>query len=412
MASPTGIASTGAEFFVTWSGSKDEDPQDIRATRVSGTGTVLAESLLVSTSANRQEKPAVASDGTHTLLVWMERRPFPQGEDIHGTLLSAEGLELTPGGFVISRTAGNQDAPAVAFDGTNYLVAWRDTRTGLDTPRLYGRRISASGVPLRREFPIHAHLSFLETIRLACGGGDCFAVWHERSVPPGVMNLARGARVSPTDVVLDPLGITLGGGEPEAFPAISFDGTHYLVVWEVRPFGSGVPRRLEAARVSKAGTVLAPGRIPLRQSTPAPAMPAIAFDGTNHVVTWTEGGSVRALRVDTEGTVVDAEPWLLSLPGQEVTRFGQAQVAADGTSALVYWRASAAGDSTVGTVLGARIDSASGTVSAPAELGTMSLEYALPSTTSVGAHRFMLAYQRFVGPPYATVRVHARMVDY
>ncbi|NTX38845.1 tandem-95 repeat protein [Myxococcus sp. CA033] len=411
-ASPCGMASTGTEFFVTWYGGKDEDKEDIRATRVSNTGTVLAESLLVSTSANRQEEPAVASDGNRTLLVWMEQRPFPQGTDLYGTLLSVEGVELTPGGFVISQTAGDQGDPAVAFDGTNYLVVWRDTRTGIETPRLHGRRISASGVPVRREFPIHAHRSFLDAPRLACGGGDCFAVWDEPPVSSGFGDIARGARVSPTDVVLDPLGIDLGGGAPESYPAVSFDGTNFLAVWEVHPSGSGVLRRLEAVRVSRAGTVLAPGRILVRQSELTPEKPSIAFDGTNHVIAWTEGGTVRALRVDTEGMVVDPEPWLLSSPGQEPPFWGQAQVAATGTSTLVYWLSSAPGDSTANLLLGARIDSASGTVDTPVELGTLALEYQLPSATSVGANRFLLAYQRFVGPPYAALRVHARMVDY
>jgi hypothetical protein len=89
--------------------------------------------------------PAVAFDGTNYLVVWMDGRGTFY--DIYGARLSRAGVVLDQGGFAISTAAREQLMPAVAFDGTNYLVTWTDYRSETNSD-IYGARVSRAGAVL------------------------------------------------------------------------------------------------------------------------------------------------------------------------------------------------------------------------------------------------------------------------
>ena len=48
--------------------------------------------------------------------------------DLYGALVDQDGTVLTPGGgFPISTGADYQFSPTIAWNGTNFLVAWIDS---------------------------------------------------------------------------------------------------------------------------------------------------------------------------------------------------------------------------------------------------------------------------------------------
>ena len=161
---------------------------------------------------------------------------------------AVHGQSVPPFGenFEISADAGGDigGKPAVGSDGTNIFVVWRDFRDS------------------------------------ATNGPDIYS-----------------ARVTPDGTVLDPAGIpmsTFANGDlnpgAQYVPSVAFDGTNYLVVWTAHRICTlrSCDYEVYAGRVTPNGTVLDPGiqittgAIPLR-------MPSIAFDGTNHLVTWRTG---------------------------------------------------------------------------------------------------------------------------
>ena len=92
-------------------------------------------------AADDQERPVVASDGKGYLVVWQDRRSG--NRDIHGTRVDAQGKVLDTHGFVIAKHPSVQARPRLAFDGTQYLVTWEDSRNG--NFDIYAARISTAG---------------------------------------------------------------------------------------------------------------------------------------------------------------------------------------------------------------------------------------------------------------------------
>ena len=118
----------------------------------------------------------MAWNGTNFLVVWQDHRSGTI-DDIYGARVSAAGSVLDPAGIPISTAANDQLAPAVAWNGTDFLVVWEDCRSGTN-------------------YDIY---------------GDPGERRRQRARPRGHLHLHRG--------------------EPPVAPAVAWNGTDFLVVW-------------------------------------------------------------------------------------------------------------------------------------------------------------------------------------
>ena len=216
---------------------------------------------------------ALAFDGQNFLVVW--GKFGTENYDIFGSRVTPGGSVLDE--FQIFSELGEQNSPSIAFDDFNFLVAWRDTRTG-------------SGPTL-------------ET--------DIF-----------------GTMVTPAGQVLTPLGIAIATapGFQGDQPQIAFDGTNYLVVWnDIQTLGIAPPvdGRIMGRRIARDGTLIdgpAASEGIAINTTPSSHSPTVAFDGTNFMVAWATGSfflfppaGIFAARVSPSGTLLDAPPEALGL---------------------------------------------------------------------------------------------------
>src|SRR5262249_2455289 len=82
-----------------------------------------------------------------------------------------------------STAANNPVLPTVAFDGTDYVVAWVDSRTGIHTD-IYGARVSPDGSVLDPAgFAISATNADAEMPDAVAGGAGRTAIAYERIAP-------------------------------------------------------------------------------------------------------------------------------------------------------------------------------------------------------------------------------------
>jgi hypothetical protein len=175
----------------------------------------------------------------------------------------------------------------------------------------------------------------VESTAVGFNGTDYLVAWQE-SVHQAIYEIC-AARLTPQGAVLDSPGIVVSGWG-ETAPAVTSDGTNFLVVW--CGTGGGMTSSIFGARVSSQGKVLDTSRIEIAPGgIYAQTLPKAVFDGTNYLVAWqTEEGSgdIHAARVTPQGVVLDGEGTEIIVCKADGNQ-GSPAVCPDGAGTLVMW---------------------------------------------------------------------------
>jgi hypothetical protein len=314
------VAFDGTNYLVAWGG------QDLYASRVTPGGVVLdPNGILVSGATGVQEFPAIASEGANCLITWQDMRPGGY-LDIYGARVTPSGSVLDPGGIAISTATYSQWYPAVAFDGTNYLVAWQDYRTtDFD---IFASRVTPAGAVLDPAgLPIATSAIYQRYPSLTFGDGCYFITW-ERWDSVGCSGVW-GARVETTGVPRD-TGFSVAPAAQRYAPVIYGDG-RYFTAWE----HDGI----RATWIDTAGNVQNPSGTPVYAFPNEQRQPNAAFNGADYLVVWQDerpddSADIRGIRISQSGTQVDPLP---STIGAATKAQCNPAVASNGSDWLVVW---------------------------------------------------------------------------
>ncbi len=356
-------------FLVVWSG-REASGNAIQALRISPSGEPLdAQPLRLSLSPLRRESsPAVAWDGSNFLVVWAQ-----EGGGLRGARVSGRGELLDFEGFRISPANGAAAEPDVVWNGSAYLVVWSDEPIGEDE-------------------------------RILC------------------------ARVSTSAQVLDPDGIQVAVGDYDRHPSVAWNGSGYLIAWQKSanqpardpqpeawkerngwndvPFRAAQPdtsSRAYIARVGADGIVADPNGRQVCTHASAQAEPVVTSDGTDFLVLWVDsrlgglrtgsGGDVFAGRVLRDGTIADPDGLPIHTDQRWTSR--SLTVAWDGRTYLAAWESDLSDVNA--DLLGCRIDR-SGVVLDPEglEWSTAADAQAFPAVAGRAADA-LLVYQDYRG---------------
>ncbi len=304
--------------------------------------------------------PAVAFDGTNFLVVWEDDRGFDWFYDIYGARVTPEGTVLDPAGIAISEAIDDQNCPAVAFDGANFLVVWEDCRSG-DWFDIYGARVTPQGAVLDPSgFAVCGAGDDQYSAAVGFDGANFLVAWEDYR--GGGWDDIYGARVTPSGTVLDPSGFVISHGDrDQCYPEVGFDSTNFLVVWEdYRNVNGG---DIYGARVTPSGTVLDPSGIAISTASSGQYCPALGFVGGSYLVAWEDYRSsshwdIYGSRVTPQGTVLDSAGLAIS---QAASDQYSVDVGVDSVNFFVVWEDDRAMS---GDIYGARV-TPSGTVLDP-----------------------------------------------
>jgi len=300
---PPGIAYGDGVFLIAWSDFRQGLGGDIYGVRIDTNGVVLDPGgLEISVvPATVQAVPAIAFDGTNFFVAWYDQR-VPAG--IYGCRVNPNGTILDPGGILIS-TLGEYASVSVSFDNTNYFVVWGNTD-------ISGARVATSGSVLDTNvIVICAATDNQLNPSVTFNGENYFVVWEDWRSNPNNADIY-GARVDAAGIVLDTNSIAISTlPNYEYHPSTDFDGTNYLVAWSDYA-------TTYCVRVNTSGTVLDTFPIVVSQDTTYDDhATSVAFDGTNYFITWHTGqfsdDEIHGARIETSGVVIDTTSILLSM---------------------------------------------------------------------------------------------------
>jgi hypothetical protein len=160
-----------------------------------------------------------------------------------------------------------------------------------------------------------------------CNATRCLVTWAAVSGPAhdifGALGDSQAKLVSPPGVFM----ISTATGD-QLTPKPAFDGTNFFVVWTDARTATTTGNDIYGARVSTADQVLDSSGLPITTQAADQSYPRIAFDGTNHLVVWTD---CRNGNNDIFGVLVRPGEQSMGYPNRK-------NVAFDGTNYFVVWQ--------------------------------------------------------------------------
>ncbi|WP_224249369.1 immunoglobulin-like domain-containing protein [Hyalangium gracile] len=285
-----------------------------------------------------QIMPAVAAGNGLSLVVWTEvvnssPSSSPSVNVIGARVRASDGAVLDTQRIAIATTGSDEVFPAVAFDGTHFLVVWNANAI------VYGARVRASDgavLDAPRKLSViepnpYGELSHMYP-SVASDGTNYLVVWSGYYYPgSGVPRPAiRGAWVRASDGQLVDTYSPILAVQSGAKPRVTYGGGRYMVVWSGSHYTASSEiwgLRLDAQTRQALNPL-----VNITSNSVDEDAPDVASDGNNFLVTWKRGTSLQQTRVrGSDGAVLDA----VSTVGQSLVQ--QGIVTFDGRDYRVAW---------------------------------------------------------------------------
>ena len=371
-------------------------------TRLSPTlGIIDSPGFLLSTAANPQSDPSLAYNGSEYLVAWDDYRLSSSGfstletESARATRLSTSGQVLDPSGLSLFRESG---LIAVASNGTDFLGATNInaalSAVTITAASAIGIAVGVAPVPY----------ALVGSAQIASDGSDYLVTWI--STAGSATGQLLGARVSSDGQLLDATPFVIAASVSSS--AVAFNGTSYLVAY------SPTTGNIYSTRVDTAGHLLDNPATVIATGTPNEVGVEVASDGAEWLVAWTsESTDLHAARVDASGQLRDRSG--ISVAANNVVA-QTARMAWDGRRYWMIWSdvrnpSALLPGSRELDIYAARMTSG-GVVDDPGGILLAGGQNLLSPAVVGGDHQILIAYYRMMAEsPIGAYRVRERLIS-
>lgn len=314
------LASNGSGYLVVWQDTRDGRNDDIFGARVDSAGMVMdTTSIRINAAAGVQQNPTVAYIGTGYVVAW-ETVVSAGNSNIVAAFVSNAGTVTQLG--TVAATTANETLPSLAARGSSALLVWQngaDVRGSIVTASAAGASFAvAAGANIEKEPAVSSNptgdylVAYSETV--ATGNDDIRGVMVTSIGTPGTaFNIDTATGVQTT-------------------PATEFDGTNHVVVWNAKS-------DIAAARVGPTGTLVDVTPVVINANAFAQQFPDVSCTSATCLITWQDARNAASIR-DVYGAVVTSALAIttndIALAAQTHSQLSPA-VATNGTQFYLTW---------------------------------------------------------------------------
>lgn len=342
------VSWNGRNFMAVWqSNRKDPQNYDLFAARISPSGRVLdPEGIELSKAPNNQLFPNLAWGGGRHFAVWQDLRSRQRWE-IYGARFLPDGKLLDPEGIPLAVGRANARHPQVASDGSDFLAVWMEegNQTGWD---ILGARIRADGKVMDRVPIVISRAAGDQAHPVLAWGEDRYlVVWMDAPLEGPSRITAAGVSADGKLMDAEPIILSLNPEGTPGFPAVAWGGGRFLAVWA--DSNDNGEKNVSGIRLDRKGAPVDRAPLVLDSGVGLLTFPAVQCAGGKCLVVWeadhSEGGEMKGI----EDVVRDVRGAFLDLGAEPVRPVGAmiadraignhfSKVATDGRDFLVVWK--------------------------------------------------------------------------
>jgi hypothetical protein len=318
------------------------------------------KTLQMTTGADDNYSPAIASNGNLYFAVW--HKDTPSGFNVYGARINRDGtvFEEDKGGIPICQPqdgrSWDQILPAVSWNGTNFFVVWQDRRSGRRWD-IYGARVAAFerflGILDPAGIPISVGRSNYDHVgpAVAFDGENQLVVWRGKRTASAWSIYCKFVKVTSMEVIVGEETLRVSASpKDQASPSVIYnpDAGNYFVVWQDKRGGKFWD--IYGARIGSDGTLIDyPDDIPISSGGFNQWGPVVSWNGKFYLVAWSaspSGGiwNLYGKLFDPEGRPENYYDVLLQ--GDGVSKTSPAILAGEAESFLV-WEENPEGNSNI-----------------------------------------------------------------